>query len=271
MAQEIVSKTKLPDYLESASKELVEKAKPYADRPFPTYDAPRIAGLTSDQTGAFDLTRQAVGKWEPLTDFASKTWNDTGVVDQYMNPYISTVLADTMAELNRQGAIGRKQIGRSALASNAFGDDRHAILEAEFDRNLADVAGRTANQILAQAYESGRQAFGADRDAQMKLAALIPQLAYQDAGALWGIGSQQQAQNQRNLDLAYDDFIRQVLWPQEQLNWLSGILAGTPYSSTTVQKGPDRGGDNSLAALLGSGAALLGGLGNFLFGGDGIF
>lgn len=271
MSNQTVSTTILPQEVSDATKEILGASKTLSETKYPVFSGPRIAGLNADQTKAFDMTREAAGKWTPLTDFASKTWGDPGTVDAYMSPYLKSVLGDTMSELQRSGDIQRKQIGRTAMASNAFGDDRHAILESEFNRSLADVAGRTANSILAQGYESAAQKFGADRDAQMKLAQLIPSLAFQDAGALWGIGSQEQAQQQRNLDLAYEDFLRQVLWPQEQLNWRTGILSQVPYNitqATTLPKGMT-GGGNDLASLLGGGAALFGGLGSLLFGSGG--
>jgi hypothetical protein len=43
----------------------------------------------------------------------------------------------------------------------------------------------------------------------MAMAQLLPQLGLQDAGALWGIGSQQQALNQQNLSQVYEDFVNQ--------------------------------------------------------------
>src|SRR5690554_210748 len=97
----VTTQTKLPGYLETASKEQVEKGKTFRDRPYPAYTGPRIADLTGDQTTAFDLTRSAIGKHEPFTDFASRTWTTPGVAESCMNPYMSEVIGKTTDEIMR--------------------------------------------------------------------------------------------------------------------------------------------------------------------------
>jgi hypothetical protein len=46
------------------------------------------------------------------------------------------------------------------------------------------------------------------------------------AGALQGVGAQQQALGQRNLDTAYSDFLKQQGYPQEQITGMMGALSG---------------------------------------------
>lgn len=77
------------------------------------------------------------------------------------------------------------------------------------------------------------------------LASLGQNLGFQGAGTLYNIGQQQQQQGQRNLDTAYQNWQNQTYYPQNQLNWLSGIIRGAPASSgsatTTAGNAPLQG------------------------------
>ncbi len=58
-------------------------------------------------------------------------------------------------------------------------------------------------------------------------------LGLQGAGALETIGLTQQQQQQKNLDLAYQDFLRQTQYPKEQISFLSNIVRGLPSGGGT--------------------------------------
>jgi hypothetical protein len=55
------------------------------------------------------------------------------------------------------------------------------------------------------------------------------------AGALQAAGAQQQNQAQKNLDLQYQDFLRQQAYPQMQNNALQGALAGVQPAVPTAK------------------------------------
>ena len=48
-------------------------------------------------------------------------------------------------------------------------------------------------------------------------------------------GTNQQAYQQAGLDIAYDDFLKQQNWEQQQLTWLSSILRGIPIEPSYTQ------------------------------------
>ncbi|MGQ9371953.1 hypothetical protein [Azospirillum sp. ST 5-10] len=58
------------------------------------------------------------------------------------------------------------------------------------------------------------------------------------SNALLGIGGQQQAMDQANLDLAYQDFLAQRGYPMEQLSQRLALLRGSPTGSTTSTTQP---------------------------------
>lgn len=89
-------------------------------------------------------------------------------------------------------------------------------------------------------------------------------MAYKDAAGLESIGNAQNAMDQKNLDLAYNDFLQQKDYPQTQLNNLSNLVRGfeQPRSTTTqtTAQQPGTAGQSGLATLSGGLATLLGSL-----------
>ena len=78
----------------------------------------------------------------------------------------------------------------------------------------------------------------------------------QAAQLLETVGKDVQEQEQRELDLAYQDFVRQRDYPREQLQFLSSILRGVPVSPSTESQTIMN--VNPLQQALGTGIAGLG-------------
>lgn len=68
------------------------------------------------------------------------------------------------------------------------------------------------------------------------LGAKAQELGLAGAGALGNVGALQQQQGQKNLDIAYGDFLRQQGYPQEQINNMintfKGVASGVPSATT---------------------------------------
>jgi hypothetical protein len=92
---------------------------------------------------------------------------------------------------------------------------------------LATTAGTLGGQDLS------RQLAGAGQLGELGTAAQT--LGLTGAGALQQVGAAQQGQAQKNLDVAYGDFLRQQGYPQEQINAMlqtfGGVAAGVPKAS----------------------------------------
>ena len=88
-----------------------------------------------------------------------------------------------------------------------------------------------------------------------QLAPQAQQMGYADVAAMLGIGGQQQGQTQSEMDLSYNEFLRQFYFPQEQTNWLLGQLQGTPYGQTTISQQPVAQ-SNPLGGLIGAGTSI---------------
>jgi len=59
-------------------------------------------------------------------------------------------------------------------------------------------------------------------------------LGLRGAEAVTGVGAKERAMQQANLDLAYQDFLKQEQYPKEQIKFLSDVLGGVQLPQTTV-------------------------------------
>jgi hypothetical protein len=111
--------------------------------------------------------------------------------------------------------------------------------------NLAQQQQDTLAQIGTQAgglasADIARQLTGAGQLADM--GAQAQNLGLAGAGALGSVGALQQQQGQKNLDVAYADFLRQQGYPQEQidnmLKTFQGVSGGVPQADKTYGISP---------------------------------
>lgn len=100
--------------------------------------------------------------------------------------------------------------------------------------NLASTAGN-----LAQTQQEQQLAASG---ALSNLGARAQDLGLTGAGALANVGAQEQQLGQKNLDVAYADFLRQQGYPQEQINNMlstfKGVATGVPQADTTYGISP---------------------------------
>ena len=188
--------------------------------------------------------------------------------EQYMNPYMQNVVDVQQREAQRQADISGTQRGAQAVKSGAFGGSRQAIMDAEAARNLATQKGDIQAQGLNQSYQQAQAQFNADQARRMQAQQLGEQsrqygaglgmqglqTALQSAGQLGQLGQtqfgqqkdiigiqnqlgqQQQAQAQRPLDQAYQDFLNQQNYPYKQLGFMSDMIRGLPLGQQSTQQ-----------------------------------
>ena len=210
----------------------------------------------------------------------------------YMDPYMNDVIQQQYQDIQRQGDMQRGQIGANAVSQGAFGGSRQAVAEQELNRNVMDQQARTGSQLRSQGFQQAQstamQAAQQQAAQQLKQAQLTGQLGsttgalgqtigqlgtataglgqlgqqmgVQDVNSLLGIGSLQQGQAQKALDVSRaNDMARQAL-PYQQVGFMSDVFRGVPalqqtYSSTSAP------GASMGSQMLGLGIAGLGAVG----------
>lgn len=100
--------------------------------------------------------------------------------------------------------------------------------------NLASTAGNLAQTQQEQQLAASGALSGLGAQAQ--------NLGLTGAGALGSVGALEQQQGQKNLDVAYGDFLRQQGYPQEQINNMmaafQGVKGGVPNAETSYGISP---------------------------------
>jgi hypothetical protein len=100
-----------------------------------------------------------------------------GAMAQYMSPYQQGVIDIGKREALRQSQIAGQGDNAAAVGAGAFGGSRHAILQAERERNLGQQMNDIQMQGSNAAYTNAQQAFQADQGRSLQ-----SQVANQGAG-----------------------------------------------------------------------------------------
>lgn len=179
---------------------------------------------------------------------------------QYMSPYQQAVTDIAKREAATEAQRLNTELGSKAAKAGAFGGSRfgieQALLGSKLAQNLSDIqvkGSQAAFENAQQQFERDRAArlagakfglegaqFGAD--VGLKSASQLQNLgtAEQEANlkrisAQQAAGAQQQALEQQKLDQAYQQFQEQRDWEKNQLGFLSGLIRGTPFSTSQLQ------------------------------------
>jgi hypothetical protein len=206
-------------------------AQQVAQQPYQAYGGPRIAGFTQPQQEAMAAIRES-----PLSLGESMA--------NFYNPYNQQVIQNTLGNIETQRLMQQQQSRAAAAKAGAYGGTRQAVQEALQQQAAlqtgAQAAAQLAQQGFGQAAALGAQDIG---------------LRQQAAAGLQGVGAQQQAMNQANLDLAYQDFMRQQNYPLQQLQILQQGFTQIP-SGGTQQTTQNLSGAQQFGQVLSNAAAL---------------
>ena len=279
----------IPEYFQPYLERLFDRAEAVTTEPFQRYEGQRLATTSPQQQAAYQGVEQMVGGYKPyiatadlLTAQAAQQSTDPAAIAARMSPYQQAVVDIQKREALRDANKLQQQIGASAVGAGAFGGSRQALAETELGRQtgqrLADIQAVGSQQAFQQAMNQ----LSADRAASLAagqqfagLGAQQQQLGLAGLGALETVGGTQQAQQQKALDIAYEDFARETTYPQQQLQEMSSVLRGfnlpvSTYTTSQAQQAPPTFGQQ--AAGLGLGAlGIYGagkGVGLFAEGGD---
>ena len=223
------------------------------------FNQPVQTGINLAQSAVANNNASAAA--QPYLTEANQT--APGVINNYMNPYTSNVV-------NRLGELGARNLQENLapgimsnfIRSGQYGStgQQSAVGKALRDTQESTLAAQ--NQALNTGYGQGLSAAQADLARQGNLGQVAGNLASQtatnqlsaagqlgnlanvgqgvnlkDLAALEAVGQTQQQQDQKNLDLAYQDFAEQRAYPAQQLSMLNSLVRGLPYSTSTNTTG----------------------------------
>ena len=187
--------------------------------------------------------------------------------DQYMNPYMQSVVNIQQQAAQRQADIARTGRNAQATQAGAFGGARQFITDAEANRALADQQNAIQAQGLNTAFSQAQQQFNADQAMRMQAqqanigqqqfganlgmqglqtglsaAGQLGQLGQNVYGQQMGInqlqnqyGAQQQALEQSKINQQIQDFATAQQYPMLQLANMNALTRGLPMQAATTQ------------------------------------
>jgi hypothetical protein len=303
-SSQTISQTSIPDYAKPFVEDLLGKAQYFTDteqNPYMQYQGDRQAQFTPLQQQAFTnaglmQTAPQLGDATAMAGMAGLgalntqyTFNPyqaqqfTGdAVNQYMSPYMDTVVARQQADAQRQADIARQTQGAQAARSGAFGGSGDYLMRGQANANLARQKGDIQAKGLQDAYTAAmnqfnaqqgqnqaaqqlnaqQQQFGAGLGLQglqtaMTGAKSLADIGQTQYGQNMGImnaqnqyGLQQQQQSQNILNNQYQDFLNYQNYPYKQMGFMSDILRGLPLTQTasSVYQAPPSVGSQLLGA-----------------------
>lgn len=266
------TQTILPEWYTQYAQNVLGRAYSATAEPYQEYKAPRIAGFQPEQEQAFTGFKSTMGAYQPYIGAASEalgrgttSFTAPGVAQQYMNPYIQSVVSGIgqMAGRNLYENI-LPQVNRTFIGGGTFGGSR----SAEFtNRAIRDAqAGALSAQVnaLQEGYKTAADLYGSEAGRMLQAAPRFAELGTQlqqqrmtDLSGLEQIGIQRQGLAQRSADLAYEDFQRQRDYPYEQVARLAGI-GGKPTATGAGTEVVTAPGQSKTSQILGAAATAAG-------------
>jgi hypothetical protein len=245
----------------------------------PTLPNYQVAGLQQQQLDALRSGAQGIGAYQPYLQQGTATlgagagtvgqgiaslYGATGGYDPrmgmaFMNPYMQSVIDQSLQEINRQGDLSRQNLQAQAVRAGAFGGSREGVQRAELERGLS----QTRNQAITSALQSGygaaqqqaQQAFEQQQQRQLAMGQGLGSLGTQlgtmgiqqaalgqtaqglgqnDVNFQFNLGSIQQKQQQAELDALRASQMQQAMQPYQQLAFVSDIYKGAPSTQMSV-------------------------------------
>jgi hypothetical protein len=232
--------------------DLFENASALAQNPYKQYGAAqaakaqetipyRVAGLSGLEQQALSGIG-SLGAYNPM-QYSQQSFTSPGMQQQFMSPYQQGVTDIAKREAQRTADVQGTQLGANAVNQGAFGGYRHGIVEAEHNRNTAQLLNDIQTKGLQSAYASGMGQFNTEnaQNFQREYAQNLSNLqGYQTGVSALGdqmkYGALPRTIEQAGLDAAYKDYLAEIQRPYENLNFQKGIMSALPpsaYSAVT--------------------------------------
>tara|TARA_Y100000114_G_scaffold87682_1_gene81065 strand:+ start:782 stop:1663 length:882 start_codon:yes stop_codon:yes gene_type:complete len=250
--QQTGTESALSTYVGPYVTEMLGRGQAVAAQPYEAYMGPLTAGTSALQDTAFtglaglalptDVSgASAMGAFTPGTFAASgapamttegaDAPAATGVVGEFMNPYLQAVLNPQLEEARRQAEISRQAEAGRFTRAGAFGGSRQALADLERDdrlqRNLADITGKG----YASAFESARRQFNVEQDRERAAQDAANRYGLDLLGAQLGAGRIQRDVEREGIAADKAQFEEERDFPYRQATYMQSLLQGLPLAT----------------------------------------
>jgi hypothetical protein len=256
---------------------LLGAAQAASSQPYQSYqDYAKKYGLSGEQVAAFNPLQQQSFKQAEGLGGEGANYSQAALqgiqalsgqrfgqeqAQQYMSPYIQSVIQQQQRDAERQSEVAGTQQQAQATQAGAFGGSRDAIMRAERERNLALQKGDIEATGMQNAYNSAQQQYNADQAKGLQGYSLLGQQGQAALGLQNQLGGQQQQQAQNLLNIGQQNYAAEQNYPFKNLGFMSDIIRGAPLTQTgtnVYQQAP-----SMLNQVAGLGTAAAGVLGSY--------
>ena len=157
----------------------------------------------------------------------------------YMSPYAQNVIDVNKAEALRDAQKGLMAGNLDAARKGTYGGARQLLAQTEQDRNLQTKLGQIQAMGLQNAFEAAQKAqlgsaatYGQLGQGLGQQGALQQQSDLARATALGAYGGTERSVAQQQLDAQYQDQMRALGFPEQQLGSFANILRGVPLGDS---------------------------------------
>lgn len=256
-----ITQNTIPAFLQPYVTDVASRAQAISNRGYIPYQGQRIAEFDPYQTQA----QQGIAGLQTPEEFglARNLMRDPGKFTEqeaqfYMSPYESAVSDVAARKMREESERQQMATNLSAAKQGTYGGGRQAVMEGMRGRDLMTGVGDLYAQQRQASFLNAQEQFERDRQARMMAGQGLAGLGttrqgadIQRLGALGEAGKTRQDQQQLKLDTAYQDFLRQRDYPQEQLGFYSNIVRGlpAPTSSSAITYAPTPSMTSQIAGL----------------------
>lgn len=194
----------IPGWARGYAKDVLARGQALTDinqNPYQAYGGNRVAGLS-------DLQQQAIKTVSSPEAFGQS-------VQGFMSPYMQNVVDVQKRAAREQGGIQANTLAAKAAQAGAFGGSGAALQQAAQGRDLSRQLDEIQKMGSQAAYQQGVQQANTALGQQVQL------------------GGLQQQQEQRGLDIGYQNFLDQKNYPYQNLSYMSNLIRGTPMGMST--------------------------------------
>jgi len=278
----------IPEYAKEYTERMLGKAEALTSAPYQAYGGQRVATSTPEQQAARSAVAGMTGPSQFATGTglagaggvqglaAGQTYMGMATSPQaqqaFMSPYIQNVMDVQKAKAIEDAQKAQLGANLGAARQGTYGGARQLIAQTEREQNLNQQLAQIQAQGLQSAYDRAQQAmqFGTTAGIQGAQAATAAgqalgqlgagqqQTGLQLAQAQEQFGGLSQAEKQRAMDLAYQDFITQQQYPYKNIGFMSDILRGSSNLAATGGKTVYEAGPSPLSQIVGPGLLGLG-------------
>lgn len=283
-----ITQVSIPEYAKPYMEKTLGRAEALTTAPYQTYGGERIA----QSTGAQQAARQAVagmgvpGQFDVGTGMvgagglgalgAGERYmagiTDPSTMQAFMSPYMQNVVDLQKAAAIRDAQKAQLGADLGAARQGTYGGARQLLATTERERglaaNLADIQARGTQSAYEQALknmqfgtEAGLRGAATGIQAGQALGQLggaQQESALNLAKAQETFGAMEQAERQKAMDLAYQDFVNQQQYPYKQLGFMSDLLRGSANLASTGAKTVYEPPPSFLSQIVGPGLLALG-------------